>query len=555
MCLIISRDPVLLGGRVQLAFGDYVLDSGRRELSRNLEPIAIEPQVFDLLLYLLENCERVVTKDDLIGAVWKGRIVSDSTLTTRINAARKAVGDSGGRQALIKTYARKGIRFVGEVRVDHPATGGAGLSGQPQGILVAQEETDSSPPAAASHGSLLDWGGKPSVVVLPFNNLSGDPEQEYFSDGISEDIITALSKYRSLVVIARNSSFAFRGAGADVRHIGLTLGAEYLVEGSVRKMGQRVRITVQLVETEGGRHVWAERYDRDLQDLFRLQDDITTKIAARVEPEVGAAERLRVERKAAPTLHAWDFFRLGTKHFYKSTPADNLEAQRLFHRAIELDANLAEAYGYLSYAIVLSMVYFDAEPNEERLNEAVAIGRKGVENDDQDALIRFMYGRALLAQKSYGDALAELETAVDLNPCLAVSYCGLGDSLTYEGRISEAIPYFQRAIDLSPYDPLRWAFYSYRALAHIFAREFELAADWAKRATRVPNAHYWAFAHRVSALGHLRWSEELRRASDELLQRKPDFSCSFAQRRLFYIKNPDQLRLYVEGLRRAGIPD
>src|SRR5262249_46321656 len=247
-------------------------------------------------------------------------------------------------------------------------------------------------------------------------------------------------------------------------------------------------------------------------------------------------------------------FRLGTKHFYKSTAADNLEAQRLFRRAIELDPSLAEAYGYLSYSIVLSMVYFDAEPSEERLNEAVAIGRKGVEHDDQDGLIRFMYGRALLAQKAYEHALAELLTAVDLNPCLAITYCGLGDSLTYEGRISEAIPYFQKAIDLSPYDPLRWAFRSYRALAHIFAREFELAFDWAQKATRVPNAHYWAFAHRVSALGHLERSEELRVATRELLQRKPDFSCSFARKQLFYVKRADQLELYVEGLRKAGMP-
>jgi TolB-like protein/DNA-binding winged helix-turn-helix (wHTH) protein len=361
---------------MRLAFGDFVLDSGRRELSRSSEPVGLEPQVFDLLLYLLENRERVVTKDDLIAAVWRGRIVSDSTLTTRINAARKAVGDSGGRQALIKTYARKGIRFVGEVQVDHPATGGAGLSG-PERIPVPRVETDSSLSVAEGPGSLLDWGGKPSVIVLPFNNLSGDPEQQYFSDGISEDIITALSKCRSLVVIARNSSFAFRSADPDVRHIGLTLGAEYLVEGSVRKMGQRVRITAQLVATEGGRHIWAERYDRDLQELFKLQDEITTTIAARIEPEIGAAERLRVQRKTVPLLHAWDFFRLGTKHFYKSTPADNLEAQRLFRRAIELDPGLAEAHGYLCYAMVLSMVYFDAEPNEGRLNEAVAIGRKG----------------------------------------------------------------------------------------------------------------------------------------------------------------------------------
>jgi tetratricopeptide (TPR) repeat protein len=278
-------------------------------------------------------------------------------------------------------------------------------------------------------------------------------------------------------------------------------------------------------------------------------------IAARIEPEVGAAERARVERKAVPALHAWDFFRLGTKHFYKSTAADNLEAQRLFRRAIELDPNLAEAYGYLSYAIVLNMVYFDGEPNEERLSEAVAIGRKAVELDDRDGLTRFMYGRALLAHKAYGHALAELETAIELNPSLAVTYCGLGDSLTYEGRIAEAIPYFQKAIELSPYDPLRWAFYSYRALAHIFAREFEAACEWAERATRVPNAHYWAFAHRVSALGQLDRPHELETAVRELVRRKPDFSCGFARKRLFYIKNPVQLDLYVDGLRRAGLPE
>lgn len=547
---------------MQLAFGEYILDGGRRELRRGSEQIALEPQVFDVLLYLVQNRERVVTKDDLIAAVWDGRIISESTLTSRITAARRAVGDTGEQQGLIKTYARKGFRFVGDVRIDGKAADTArGLPEQARAVVAERHpaaDLDTSAerwPGAASSGPALLWGGRPSVAVLPFNNLSGDPEQEYFSDGITEDIITVLSKYRSLVVVARNSSFAFKGAGSDVRQVGLTLGAEYLIEGSVRKIGQRVRIAAQLVETETGRQLWAERYDRDLQDLFTLQDEITTMIAARIEPEISAAERARVERKAVPALHAWDFFRLGTKHFYKSTAADNLEAQRLFRRAIELDPNLAEAYGYLSYAIVLSMVYFEVEPNEEWLNEAIAIGKKAVELDDQDGLIRFMYGRALLAGQAYGHALAELETAIELNPCLALSYCGLGDSLAYEGRISEAIPYFQRAIELSPYDPLRWAFYSYRALAHIFAREFELAFDCAQRATRLPNAHYWAFAHRVSALGHLQRPEELRAALSDLLQRKPDLSCSFARKRLFYVKQPAQLELYVEGLRRAGIPE
>jgi TolB-like protein/DNA-binding winged helix-turn-helix (wHTH) protein/Tfp pilus assembly protein PilF len=554
------RWPPCGGAFVQLAFGDYVLDGGRRELRRGSEQVALEPQVFDVLLYLALNRDRVVSKDDLIAAVWNGRAISESTLTSRIAAARKAVSDSGERQALIKTYARRGFRFVGDIRIDATAD----AAGAPPTRARTVPEGSHPPanadsfadqaPGPASSGAALSWGGRPAVAVLPFKNLSGDPEQEYFSDGITEDIIAALSKYRSLAVIARNSSFAFKDAGGDVRQVGLTLGGDYLVEGSVRKIGQRVRVTAQLVETEGGRQLWAERYDRDLENLFALQDEITIAIAARIEPEIGAAERLRVERKAVPTLHAWDYFRLGTKHFYRSTAADNLEAQRLFHRAIELDPSLAEAYGFLSYALVLSMVYFEADPSEERLDEAVTVGRKGVELDDQDGLLRFMYGRALLARKAYGDALAELETAVALNPYLAVSYCGLGDTLAYEGRISEAIPYFQKAIDLSPYDPLRWAFCSYRALAHIFAREFELAFDWAQRATRVPNAHYWAFAHCVSALGHLERPEELGVATRELLQRKPDFSCSFARKRLFYVKSPEQLELYVEGLRRAGIP-
>lgn len=530
---------------MQFVFAGCVLDGDKREFTRHSEPIAMEPQVFDLLLYLLQNRDRVVSRDDLITAVWNGRIVSESTLSTRITAARKAIGDTGEDQILIKTYPRKGIRFVGDLQmvgVSRPDERGQGPAVPPSSVQSA--------PAGP-----IEWGGRPSVAVLPFNNLSGDAEQDYFSDGITEDIITALSKYRSLAVIARNSSFAFKGARGDTRSAGLTLGADYLVDGSVRKTADRVRVTTQLVETETGRQLWAERYDRDLKELFDLQDEITTAIAARIEPEVGAAERMRAERKAVPALHAWDFFRLGTKHFYKSTPADNHEAQRLLRRAIELDPLLAEAYGFLSYAIVVSMTYFDTEPSEDTLQEALAVGRKGVELDDQDAMLRFTYGRALLAAKSYSDAIAELEIAIELNPYLAPSYCGLGDSLAYEGRFDEAIPYFQKAIELSPHDPLRWAFYSYRALAHIFARQFDLAAEWAYKATRVPNAHYWPFAHRVSALGHLQRQDDLPTARDELLQRNPDFSCSFARRRLFYVRDSAQLDLYIQGLRLAGIKD
>jgi len=517
-------------------FEGYSLDIDRRELKRGSEQVSLEPQVFDLLVYIVKNRDRVLTKDDLIAAVWGGRIVSESTLTSRINSARKAVGDNGEEQRLIRTYARKGFRFIGEVQ---------------EAPCLLQPERSAPSALAPPTGTR----GKPCIAVLPFVNLSGDPEQDYFSDGITEDIITALSKHRSLLVIARNSTFALKGHGGDVRRIGLDLGASYIVQGSVRRIGTHVRITAQLVETEGGQHIWAEQYDRELQEIFEVQDEITATIVARLEPEVGIAERSRADRKPPQTFDAWDFFRLGTKHFYKSTADDNREGQRLFRRAIDLDPSLAGAYGFLSYSIVLSMIYFDAEPDDVLLNEAVTIAKKGAELDDRDASIRFMYGRALLARGSYDEALGELEIAAELNPNLAVVYCGLGDSLAYEGRISEAIPYFQRAINLSPHDPLRWAFYSYRALAHLFAREFEVAEDWARKATRVPNCHYWGFAHRVAALGHLQRADDLKTALSELRRINPGFTCKVAQKRLFYVKNPSQIALYIEGLRNASVPE
>ncbi|HET7729628.1 MAG TPA: winged helix-turn-helix domain-containing protein [Usitatibacter sp.] len=518
---------------MRFAFDGHLLDLDRRELRRGDACVAVEPQVLDLLAHLLRNRERVVSRDELMATVWAGRIVSDSTLDSRINAARRAVGDTGQEQRLIRTYSRKGVRFVGEASED-PGSG------------RGHDDERTAAPLAAR--------GKPCLAVLPFANLSSDPDQDYFSDGITEDIITELSRNRSLLVVARNSSFAFRSGGVDVREIGRALGADYVVEGSVRRSGVSIRVTVQLAETVTGLQLWAERYDRGIDDIFEVQDQITSTIAARLEPEVDIAEQQRTARKPRHAFDAWDFFRLGSRAFYRSSAGANREAQQLFRRAIELDPELAQAYGFLSYAIVLSMIYFDAAPEAALLDEAVSIARKGVELDERDAMVRFMYGRALLARGSYGESLAELEAAREMNPSLAVVHCGLGDSLAYEGRIDEAIPHFHTAITLSPHDPFRWAFLSYRALAHLFARQFGEAAEWAQQATRIPNCHYWGFAHRVSALGHLERKGELERALRELRDANPLFSQAVARQRLFYVKRQEQVSLYLEGLRKAGVP-
>ena len=265
--------PDVLAHKMTLSFGDCEIDIERRELRRAKIAVHVEPQVFDLLVYLVQNRDRVVSKDDLIASVWGGRIVSDSTLTTRINAARTAVGDSGEEQKLIRTIARKGLRFVGTVRTQSDDDEKAHATGPPPSEIHEQPRPASPLP------------DRPAIAVLPFINMSGDPEQEYFSDGISEDIITALSKLRWFFVIARNSSFIYKGKAVHMKQVANELGVGYVVEGSVRKSGDRVRITAQLNDVTTGSHIWAERYDRSLADVFAVQDEITEAIVTAIEPQ------------------------------------------------------------------------------------------------------------------------------------------------------------------------------------------------------------------------------------------------------------------------------
>ena len=267
-------------------FEDYVLDSGRRELRRGTKLIAVEPQVFDLLSFLITHRDRVVSKDDLMAAIWNGRIVSESALTSRINAARAAVGDSGEAQRLIRTLRGKGFRFAGAVS-------------------EAEQSSPATPagPASPSNSPSLICD-QPSIAVLPFINMSGDPAQDYFADGMTEEIITALARFKSLFVIARNSSFAYRGSAADIKQIARELGVRYVLEGSVRNSGDRVRITGQLIVTETGAHIWANRFERRLADIFDLQDEITENIVGAVEPQILSAEMRRARGKRPDSLAA-----------------------------------------------------------------------------------------------------------------------------------------------------------------------------------------------------------------------------------------------------------
>ncbi|MDP6690059.1 MAG: BTAD domain-containing putative transcriptional regulator [Alphaproteobacteria bacterium] len=431
-------------------------------------------------------------------------------------------------------------------------------SSGPKGA-VAEKPAPPEQGAAATINALPGQAHKPRITVRPFTSLSLEPDQEFFATGITADIVSALARNRWLSVIAHHASTDFQAAepldAIEGEESGFGRRAvDYLVEGSIRKAGERVRVTAQLLDAASREHIWSERYDREVADIFALQDEITETIAARIEPVVGAEERSRVLRRSTENLDAWSCYHLGLAAFYKFTAEDNLEAQAQFQRCIELDPEFGAAYAWWSYALVLSMVYFDTVPSPEALDAALAAASKAVAIDDQNAVFHMMLGRVHLARCEYDEALANLTTALERNPGLAMAHCGMGDSLAYEGQLKESIGQFERAIQLSPNDPQLWAFYTYRSLAHFFAGEYEETAHWAQKATRLPNCQYWAHAHLTAALGQLGRESDGAAARAALLRLQPEFSLAFAKAKLFYIKRPEQLSLYLEGLRKAGLP-
>ncbi len=508
-------------------FGDCELDMERRELRRAGSLVPVEPQVFELLAYLVANADRVVSKDEINAEIWNGRAVSDSALSSRIKSVRQAVGDDGKSQALIRTVHGRGFRFVGEVA------------------------STASPPAPAD----ADSGVRryPRVAIVPFDNLSGDPSEDYFSEGVTSDIIATLAKHRWLSVVARNTMRQYKDAAAGIDAIARETGADYVVEGSVRRADDRVRVGVQLVDASSGRCIWSESYDRESKDLFEVQDDITQTISARIEPEIGFEERRKISSAAGSRdLHAWECFHLGVAHFFKFTGDDNAKAQALLERARALDPSFGDAHAWWAYAVVLGAVYWDTEPSPALLDEALAATMRALSIDDKNAVLYALKARVQLARGEYASAVEGNRIAIALNPSFAAAHCGLADSLTFLGDYEQAIERFERAIALSTNDPQRWAFFTYGALALILSGDHERAVQWAEHAEEIPNRQYWTLAHKACALAYLGREEDAARALAAAVAEQPELSVAFARRKLFYIKSPEQLEIYLEGLRRAG---
>jgi TolB-like protein len=524
---------------VQYIFAGHTLDTDRRELCRGSEPIAVEPQVFDLLIYLVQNRDHVVSKDDLIASVWGGRIVSDSTLTSRINAARKAIGDSGEDQRLIRTIARKGLRFVGAVRTQSNGNEPAYSTGMPPNEI--DEQLRSALP-------LLD---RPVIAVLPFINISGDPEQEYFSDGISEDIITALSKLRWFFVIARNSSFIYKGKAVHIKQIAEELGVGYVVEGSVRKGGDRVRITAQLNDVATGSHVWAERYDRELADVFAVQDEITEAIIAAIEPQLYAAENFHAQRKPPDSMDAWDLVMRALSHYWRVTRHDNLVAQALLEKATSIDPNYGQALGVLAASHMFSahMGWADraaVAPIAERAALAA------IRADGEDPWAHFALGCVYLFARRFDDSLAEFELALRLNPnfSLAQGYYGL--ALCYCGHWKEGAAAASRALRLSPRDPFSAVYYGIASYAQFVGRNYNEAMRQARQGIR--QRADFVGAHRVltASAGMAGQTEVAAVALQELRRAQPNISLAWIAKQM-PIKQAAEREHYLEAFRRAGL--
>jgi adenylate cyclase len=396
---------------------------------------------------------------------------------------------------------------------------------------------------------------KPSIAVLPFVNMSDDPKQEYFVDGMSEDIMTKLSKSGYFFVISRNSTFSYKGTAVPVRVLARELGVEYVLEGSVHKVDDRIRITAQLIDARADKLVWAERYDREFKDVFEVQDEITKNIVASVEPEFLSAEFQRAQKRDAPGLEAWDTFMRGYWHFLRYTEKDNETAQRLLRRAIELDPTIANYHAVLAVTHLMDGFYGWGPSRDESLRTALEIAVRGLALDDRDAQVIRVPGLIHFFSRNYDTARSYFERAVATNPYEAENHALLGASFGVDGEYEAALSAFETAFRLSPRDVHAPAWYGYMAVAAFIVGRDEEAAEWARKA--IEGNPQFPGGHRTlaAAYGAMERTEEAKRAAGKLLELLPHVTIAQLRQSIPYFKDPDGLERYLDGLRRAGIPE
>jgi TolB-like protein len=460
-------------------FGPFRLDLSRRELRRGDAIVLVGGRALDLLCALVSARGEVVSKDELMAKVWPGIVVEENNIQVHISALRKAIADGTGATGYILTVPGRGYRFVG---------------------LELEDERTNAPLVAAAldHPSLPE---KPSIAVLPFVNLSGDSEQEYFADGIAEDIITALGRFRWFFVIARNSSFTYKGRATVVKQVGRELGVRYVLEGSVRRFANRVRISAQLIDANAGIQIWGDRFDRELADIFAVQDEITEQVAGAIEPELLKAEGGRAVVRLPSNLSAWDLIRQGTWHFHQLTEPTHQRALQLFREAVRIAPDLAEAQMWVSRAATGVAAYGWCSDPDTTLRESLVAALAAVRRDEKDAYSHFALAMTQVFLGNLLEAARASEKAVELSPSFALAHLGLGMSLLYSGNPEKAIEPMARGLRLNPFDPQNSHWFRVQALALYFSDQKEPALAAAQRALKARPG--WPLTLETAAICHV----------------------------------------------------
>lgn len=517
----------------QVAFGAFRFDARTGQLWGEGREVGLTPRAAAVLHVLTARAQELVSKQELLEIVWGGMAIGDDALTSCIQELRRALRDDARNPLIIETLYRRGYRLM-----------------VPAGPLANRHVTDDSLAGHHQRGS-LPLPDRPSIAVLPFVNMSGDPDQEHFADGICEDLITGLSRIRWLFVIARNSTLQYKGKSPDIRQVGRDLGVRYVLEGSVRRQGKRLRISAQLIDTIRGGHHWAERYDRKLGDIFAVQDEITRNVAAAIEPHLLAAEGTRALSRSADDLDAWELVARAQTRVWRMSRPDFEAAISGLQKAVTAYSDYAPARSLLAFSLLFAvhMGWRDRaqglRPGHEHALAATAL-------DDHDPWGHIALGYDALMERRAEESIAAFERAVNLNRNSAAAHAHLGHGLAFSGRDQEAIRHAEEAIRLSPFDPMMAIFLGTIAVAHYLAGRYAEALRYTTEAARVRHGFQGAQRLRCASLAQVGRIDEAQRLLATVRLEQPQLSLQWIRANVPY-QTPELMEHFLKGMRKAGL--
>ena len=518
-----------------LVFDTFMVDLDAACVLSNGSIVNVEPQVFELIAFLVTHRGRLVSYDEIVENVWRGRIISDAAIATRVNAARRALGDDGTSQRVIKTVRGRGLRFE---------------------LLPSDESSGEGLNRRAGPGPAGDVGGieadKPSIAVLPFENMSSDADQTYFADGIVEDIITGLSRVRQLFVIARNSTFTYKGRPVDVRQVGRELGVRYVLEGSVRKAGHKVRITGQLIETGTGHHIWADRFDGELADVFELQDRITSSVIGAIQPSIRSAEVARSRRKRSESLDAYDLYMQALPHVSALDRKSNASGLTLLEQALERDPLYGSALAMAAWCHAQRCVYSWTDDFATDSRKALDLAERAVHQTADDSFALSMLGAAHTLVRNFECAQELLSRAVMHDPNCSWGWNRLGWLHGYRDRAADSIACFEKALRLSPLDPMNFNCHVGIGAAHYIEARHDEAIDWMEKAIAAHPSARWIYRQLVPAYADAGRESDAVDGLRLLLQDYPAMTCAEVRAAMLY--SEAVMERICGGLARAGLP-